>query len=130
MVLRLACVLWRLRRAAKIETGLFQTEAEIIEEETEGGSRPRSLPPEWYDQLDLRGSVPSIARPSISVDIGGDIQGPEVRTDNARKLASCFSASAASGMAPSISSRGTKQLCGAKPRKFSMCCNWQPGVRN
>ena len=45
LVLRLASVLWRLRRSAHIETGLFATEAELMQEAESAALRGRTTPP-------------------------------------------------------------------------------------
>lgn len=84
LVLRLASVLWRLRRATGIETGLFATEAELMAEAESTSSARRSAPPppQWLDELDAgRSSVPS-----------DPIVPPDIETDNedAQQLAVCF----------------------------------------
>ena len=51
LVMRLASILWRLRRASRIETGLFQIQAELMTS-TAANRIGRLRPPQWYDQLD------------------------------------------------------------------------------
>jgi hypothetical protein len=51
LVMRLASVLWRLRRANRIETGLFQIQAELMTSTT-ANRIGRARPPKWYDELD------------------------------------------------------------------------------
>jgi hypothetical protein len=52
LVIRLASVLWRLRRSTRIETGLFQIESEFVRDRT-NPRRRRTVPiPEWHDELD------------------------------------------------------------------------------
>jgi hypothetical protein len=59
LVLRLASILWRLRRSAQIETGLFQTEAELMQEIESSARRVRvAPPPQWLDQLDVAKANP------------------------------------------------------------------------
>ena len=70
LVLRLASVLWRLRRSTRIETGLFATEAELMARGRERRlARPHAPPPpQWLDDLDVaQCSVPSI--PLVPSDI-------------------------------------------------------------
>src|SRR4051812_17695714 len=56
LVSRLASVLWRLRRSTAIETGLFQIQGELIQDNTTFRSPRRRLPPpEWYDEMDAAG---------------------------------------------------------------------------
>src|SRR3954468_3931138 len=58
LVSRLASVLWRLRRSTAIETGLFQIQAELMQDKTAGISARRRLPPpEWYDEMDVGGGT-------------------------------------------------------------------------
>lgn len=88
LVLRLASVLWRLRRATSIETGLFATEAELMAETESSGSARRSAPPppQWLDELDAgNSSVPSV--PLIPLDI----ENPGAAdNEDAQQLAACF----------------------------------------
>jgi hypothetical protein len=53
LVARLTSVLWRLRRATAIETGLFQMQAELIRKQR-AAERPcwTVPPPQWHDELD------------------------------------------------------------------------------
>jgi hypothetical protein len=52
LISRLASVLWRLRRATSIETGLFQIEGELMRQRN-AETRARNIPqPEWNDELD------------------------------------------------------------------------------
>ena len=54
LVLRLASVLWRLRRSTAIETGLFQIQGELMRDQMAGTSRRQKIPlPQWYDELDV-----------------------------------------------------------------------------
>lgn len=82
LVLRLASVLWRLRRATHIETGLFQAEADLLQKrnaEMAGSSLP---PPEWSDEHD---SGRPVNRSAI------DPQDPDREgTDLGQALADCF----------------------------------------
>jgi hypothetical protein len=53
LVARLASLLWRLRRSTSIETGLFQIQGELMQNQNAGVHRRRNVPlPEWYDELD------------------------------------------------------------------------------
>jgi hypothetical protein len=59
LVLRLASLLWRLRRSTSIETGLFRIQGELMHNGNGGTPRRKTAPlPEWYDELD---TAPSIA---------------------------------------------------------------------
>lgn len=84
LVLRLASLLWRLRRSTRIETGLFQIEGELMRTQSSDAERRRSPPPEWYDQLDT--SVPAVASPSTS---DGDETSCE-HSESAQELATSF----------------------------------------
>ena len=54
LVSRLASLLWRLRRSTNIETGLFQIQGELMQNNSASASRRRRAPlPEWYDELDV-----------------------------------------------------------------------------
>ena len=65
LVWRLASLLWRLRRSSAIETGLFQIQADLLQDKTAGVSHRRRVPlPEWYDELDV--GARAIDGPSIS----------------------------------------------------------------
>ena len=87
---RLASVLWRLRRSTCIETGLFQIEAELMRDADTAIMRRRAAPPqpEWLDEVDVRGSVPSI--PLSPVDGSDCDQVSEQASEEAQRLASCF----------------------------------------
>jgi hypothetical protein len=56
LVFRLTSLLWRLRRATSIETGLFQIQADLMQNRT-AGRRRRARLPEWYDELDVAATV-------------------------------------------------------------------------
>ena len=89
LVSRLASVLWRLRRSTSIETGLFQIEAELMRDaDTAVSRRQNAPPPEWIDELDIRGSVPSIAM--SAVDRSDCDQIAQQAAEETQKLASCF----------------------------------------
>ena len=92
LVLRLASVLWRLRRSTSIETGLFQTEAALRQELERSAPRVRATPPppQWLDELDaVRGSVPTI--PLSPIDDGDCDQAlAEQASEQAQTLAACF----------------------------------------
>ena len=86
LVLRLASVLWRLRRSTSIETGLFQIEAELMRDvDTAASHRRTGPPPEWLDELDARGSVPAI--PLSAVNRGDCDQVSQQAAEEAQKLA-------------------------------------------
>jgi hypothetical protein len=87
MVLRLACVLWRLRRAAKIEAGLFQMEAAFIEDQTAGARR--QPPPQWYDKSESNNSAPSILAVPFSPD-GFEADHDSAPSAAPEAFASCF----------------------------------------
>ena len=58
LVLRLASVLWRLRRSTSIETGLFQIQGELMRSRNASSHRQRMVRlPEWYDELDVAPSI-------------------------------------------------------------------------
>jgi len=78
LVLRLASVLWRLRRSTGIETGLFQIQGEILQRQRTR-SAPRRPSPSPADQT---GSPP--------LDIDVDDAEPTIDTDRWRTLSVCF----------------------------------------
>lgn len=85
LVSRLASVLWRLRRSTAIETGLFQIQAELMQDKTAGFSARRRLPPpEWYDEMDVGGRA--IEGPPISPRNDPSGQG----SGSVQTLAHCF----------------------------------------
>jgi len=90
LVLRLTSVLWRLRRSAQIETGLFQTEAELMQEIESSARRVRVAPPQWPDELDVaRASVPTVPlSPSEASDCDQALA--EEGSAQAQAFASCF----------------------------------------
>jgi hypothetical protein len=84
LVLRLASLLWRLRRATTIETGLFEIEAEPVNEAT----RSRQVSP------DSREVVRALFGPRDSVNSSGGLQTYDVRAkpsaDPAAELTQCY----------------------------------------
>jgi hypothetical protein len=82
LVVRLASVLWRLRRSTLIETGLFQIESEFVRDGTIPHRR-RTLPvPEWQDELDAASPIS---------DLEGEPRGSgQNQADAAETAASCF----------------------------------------
>jgi hypothetical protein len=84
LVLRLASLLWRLRRATTIETGLFEIEAEPLNEAT----RSYQVSP------GSREVVRALFGPRDSVDSSGDLRANDVRAkssvDRAAELTRCY----------------------------------------
>jgi hypothetical protein len=84
LVLRLASLLWRLRRATTIETGLFAIEAEPLNEAT----RSHQVSP------DSRDVVRALFGPRDLVDSSGGVQAYDVRAkpsvDPAAELTQCY----------------------------------------
>ena len=78
LVLRLASLLWRLRRSTSIETGLFQMQSELIRNRDAGPRWRRSAPPppDWHDELDGVPATDSFSSPEPP--------------DASQTLASCF----------------------------------------
>ena len=81
LVLRLASVLWRLRRSTAIETGLFQIQGELMRDQMAGTWRRQRTPlPQWYDELDVvapaidGSSIESSAPDSTSGECSGSPQ--------------------------------------------------------
>jgi hypothetical protein len=70
LVLRLASLLWRLRRATTIETGLFEIEAEPLNEAT----RSHQV------SLDSREVLRALFGPRDSINSSGDLQAYDIRT--------------------------------------------------
>jgi len=86
LVSRLASLLWRLRRATSIETGLFQNQSELIRNRNAGTQRRRNVPvPEWYDELD---AAPTID--NYSVDPRARDKTFQEPPDSSQTLADCF----------------------------------------
>src|SRR5665213_2950573 len=86
LVSRLASVLWRLRRSTAIETGLFQIQGELMQDNPAPGSRPNIPRPQWYDELDVGAGV----RLGTSIDPRGRGDGSGVRSDSLQTMAGCF----------------------------------------
>jgi hypothetical protein len=85
LVLRLASLLWRLRRSTSIETGLFQIQGELIRNRNASPARRRTVPlPEWYDELD---AAPTSN--SYSIDPRDRDKATE-SADSSQTLAHCF----------------------------------------
>ena len=85
LVARLASLLWRLRRATSIETGLFQIQGELMRNGNSGTRRRRTVPlPEWYDELDTAASVARFC------EVDGPDQKDSQSTDAPQNLAYCF----------------------------------------
>jgi hypothetical protein len=86
LVSRLASVLWRLRRSASIETGLFQIQGELMQGHTAGVSRrTRMKIPEWYDELDV--GTPAAGGSSLAPR---DHDPDAHELDSSQTLAYCF----------------------------------------
>jgi hypothetical protein len=86
LVLRLASLLWRLRRSTSIETGLFQIQGELMRNRNPGPVRRRNVPlPDWYDELD---AAPK--SDSYSVDPHDRDKTCQEPPDSSQTLASCF----------------------------------------
>jgi hypothetical protein len=92
LVLRLASVLWRLRRATSIETGLFAIETELMQEAEAATSARRFVPPpQWLDELAAgNGSVPSVPLVPHNVENWGADSLPHPDNKDAQQLAACF----------------------------------------
>ena len=86
LVLRLASLLWRLRRSTSFETGLFQIEGELMCEQRADVGWRRVPPPEWYDELDTK--VLTVASPSIGASDRDQTSSRDL--DSTKELASCF----------------------------------------
>jgi hypothetical protein len=86
LVCRLASVLWRLRRATAIETGLFQVQGEWVLQRLAAAPRCRTVPPpEWVEELDaVRTSNGQAVNPDNS-DAASD-----ALSDPSETLADCF----------------------------------------
>jgi hypothetical protein len=86
LVCRLASVLWRLRRATAIETGLFQVQGEWVLQRLAAAPRCRTVPPpEWLDEFD---AVRTADGHAISPD-GADQTSPDP-IESSQTLADCF----------------------------------------
>jgi len=86
LVCRLASLLWRLRRAACIETGLFHTQADLLRQQNAAARRRRPVPPpQWVDELDA-------VRNADANAVNPDNRNPtsEALPDASETLADCF----------------------------------------
>ena len=81
LVSRLVSALWRLRRSTKIETGLFQIEGELMNQNV--GGRRSVPPPEWHDELDVVSTTNGSIAP---YDHGGTTQ----ELASSQKMADCY----------------------------------------
>jgi hypothetical protein len=82
LVLRLASLLWRLRRSSTIETGLFQIQGELIR--NAGARRRRTvLPPQWLDEKDVAATVDNDCD-------GARNDGQASKASDSAALADCF----------------------------------------
>ncbi|MCX7313609.1 MAG: hypothetical protein NTV56_18245 [Alphaproteobacteria bacterium] len=73
-------MLWRLRRSTSIETGLFQIQAELMQNQNAGIQRRHVRLPEWYDEL-------NVEAPSID---GSSVAPSDHDKDSPQLLAHCF----------------------------------------
>jgi hypothetical protein len=86
LVLRLASVLWRRRRATSIETGLFQLQGELVRQQHAAAPRRRTVPPpQWYDEHDTVPTVDTYAIEPCDPD-----QTAKPPPDPSETLADCF----------------------------------------
>jgi hypothetical protein len=87
LVARLASMLWRLRRATSIETGLFQIQGEFVRQQRAAThSRRRTVPvPEWHDELDDVRTIDGTAIVSSHAD-----ETTETLSERSEILADCF----------------------------------------
>lgn len=93
LVLRLTSVLWRLRRATKIETGLFASEASLMHEAHADTSARRfvPLPPQWHDEVDVsHGTISSVPLVPPQVETCAADCPPHFDNEGAEQLAACF----------------------------------------
>jgi hypothetical protein len=97
LVLRLASILWRLRRATTMETGLFEIQADHIQNYREN----RQL------LSDSRDVIHTLLRRADS--------DRNVKADNTVEFARCFLRLAIYPISHSIASAATKQRCGVRP---------------
>jgi hypothetical protein len=86
LVLRLASLLWRLRRSTSIETGLFHIEGQLLREQSADSRRRRPPPPEWHDDVDT--TVPIVTSPSLQRSDRDETSNEDSAA--AQDLASCF----------------------------------------
>ncbi len=117
LVVRLASVLWRLRRSTLIETGLFEMQGELYRNRA---PRRRTVPPpDWHDELDPASTITGFA----VVAHDDELRTPDA-PDAADALATCGLV-----VAPLTCSVGMKQHCGGRRRRSSLCCNQRSGAR-
>jgi hypothetical protein len=87
LVVRLASVLWRLRRATAIATGLFQIQGEFVRQQR-AAMQPRRRtvpPPQWHDELDGVQTIDATAVVPCQADESAE---PPINPSEA--LADCF----------------------------------------
>jgi len=115
LVSRLASLLWRLRRSTRIETGLFQIQAELVQDDGGGSSKRRTVPvPEWHDEIDAPKTAYSLA-----------LAKPKPAKPPKRwRIASCKSA--VSDTSVLTTSAATRPRFGDRRRRLCSCCNQQP----
>jgi hypothetical protein len=80
LVLRLASLLWRLRRATAIETGLLQIQSEILRESRQAGGAQPQPHDRSFDMVFQFGGGPASIRPNREWDnCPGDYESPRPR---------------------------------------------------
>jgi len=90
LVLRLASVLWRLRRAATIETGLFEIQAEHLREYRQN-RQVRWDSREIIHSLSEQNSLSAYTAPAYAINEIVGARGSAIRTDSpAGEFAQCF----------------------------------------
>ena len=84
LVLRLASLLWRLRRAGAIETGLFELQGELLPARRQGASRARHQPGTPATQANGHSKGPRLERTRRSTGErprkAVDVPAPDART--------------------------------------------------
>ena len=114
LVLRLASVLWRLRRATGIETALFESVTEDSRKHEHQLSREH-----------LGGAADLAERKRLflgAVQDSDAAEGNELSSNSKTDIADCFLRLADCRLAPSIASAATNIRCGGKPDR--LCLRW------
>jgi hypothetical protein len=122
LVLRLASLLWRLRRATTMETGLFEIQAEHVRQFRQAQIDPeaRKIVYAMFGRAESVGSDPDQESQGNRNGTAAMLSSVPMPVDPAAELTRCFCVSPISPAIHSTDSAGMKQRFGDKPGRFCL----------